>query len=114
MGGSTNAPLRRNWFHVLMVLAGEDMHGSAIARDVLDQTDGGLRLWPATLYRTLDDMSAAGLIVELDEGARPEGASARLRYYRATPDGLAALRAAAERMETLAGRARERLRTAGS
>jgi DNA-binding PadR family transcriptional regulator len=106
--------LRRNWLHVLVALADGDLHGAAIARDVLDQTEGDLRLWPATLYRTLDEMASAGLIAELDEEERPDDASARLRYYRTTPLGRAELRAELERMESVVGTARRRLRRAPS
>lgn len=106
--------LRRNWFHVLVALADEDLHGAAIARDVLDQTDGDLRLWPATLYRTLDEMADAGLIAELEGDERPDDASARLRYYRTTTRGRAELRAHVERMASLLGTARRRLGRASS
>ncbi len=111
---NSSGVLRQNWLHILVSLAESDMHGSAIARDVLDQTDGLLRLWPATLYRTLEDMEAAGLIVELSGDDFPDGESAKRRYYRATPNGRAELAVAAERMATLAGTARERLRKAHS
>jgi DNA-binding PadR family transcriptional regulator len=104
--------MRQNWLHILVSLAEGDMHGSAIARDVLEQTDNRLRLWPATLYRTLDDMVAAGLIVELSGKDHPEGESTRRRYYRATRKGRAELKEAVERMATLAGTARRRLRSA--
>jgi DNA-binding PadR family transcriptional regulator len=109
---SPNNPLRPNWLHILVSLAQGDMHGSAIARDVLDQTESGVRLWPATLYRTLDDMVAAGLILELSGKDHPDGESTRRRYYRATPKGRAELSAAVERMAALAGTARRRLRKA--
>lgn len=104
--------LRSNWFHILVALADRDMHGSAIARDVLDQTDGALKLWPATLYRTLDDMVADALIEELAPGDQPAGESARRRYYRATARGRAELAADADRIAALAGTARRRLRAA--
>lgn len=104
--------MRTNWFHILVSLADEDRHGSAIARDVLDQTGGALRLWPATLYRTLDDMVAEGLIRELTGPDHPEGESGRRRFYRATPDGRAELAAEAERLAALAGAARRRLKQA--
>jgi len=110
----TGVTLRPNWFHVLVALAQGDRHGSAVARDVLDQTDGQLRLWPATLYRTLDDMAREGLITELAGDDHPEGASARRRYYRITPRGRAELSAAAERMSGLARLARRRLEDATS
>lgn len=105
--------LRPNWFHVLVALAEKDRHGSAIAQDVLDQTDGALRLWPATLYRTLDDMVAAGLLEELAGERHPEGESRRKRYYRAKPLGRRELGVAAGRMAALAGVARSRLKAAG-
>jgi DNA-binding PadR family transcriptional regulator len=111
---SSSGTLRPNWLHILVSLAGDDRHGSAIARDVIDQTEGGLRLWPATLYRTLDDMVDQGLIIELSGGDHPDGESTRRRYYRATPQGRAELSAAVERMAALAGTARRRLRSAGS
>ena len=104
--------LRTNWFHVLVALARGDRHGSAIARDVLDQTEGQLRLWPATLYRTLDEMTAEGLIVELSGADHPEGESGRRRFYRITARGRAELSAAVERISDLAGLARRRLKDA--
>lgn len=106
--------LRPNWFHVLAALAQGEKHGLAIARDVLDQTNGVLRLWPATLYRTLEDMAAARLIAECAGEDEPEGTSGRRRYYRITAQGRAELAAAAERMAGLAGIARRRLSDAPS
>jgi len=104
--------LRTNWFHVLVALAEGDLHGSAIARDVLDQTDGALRLWPATLYRTLDDLVAEGLIAELTGPEHPEGGGGRRRYYRLTRRGRSELAAAADRLMEIAGTARQRLQDA--
>jgi DNA-binding PadR family transcriptional regulator len=106
--------LRPNWFHILVALASEDLHGSAIAQDVLDRTAGSLRLWPATLYRTLDDLAGAGLIEELTGGRRPEGESRRKRYYRATPRGRQELVAETRRLESLAQAARKRLGDTGA
>jgi DNA-binding PadR family transcriptional regulator len=101
--------LRRNWFHVLVALAEHDLHGSAIADDVLERTEGELRLWPATLYRALDELVDAGLVEELRGDDRPEGESLRKRYYRATADGRKALAEEARRLELQAHHARARL-----
>lgn len=101
--------LRPNWFHVLVALADRDRHGSSIARDVLVQSDGARRLWPATLYRTLDELAAAGFIRELGDAERPEGVSEQRRYYRITDTGTRALAAEAERLAAMAGTARRRL-----
>lgn len=96
-------------FHILAALASRDLHGSGIVRDVLDQTDGALRLWPATLYGTLDELAREGLIQELDAGERPEGTSQKRRYYRITSAGRGALTREAERLQSLAGQAFRRL-----
>ncbi len=106
--------LRSNWFHVLVALADQERHGSAIAADVLEQTAGARKLWPATLYRTLDDMVDEGLIEALAGNAHPDGESQRKRYYRCTDDGRRALSEEARRMEAFAGVARQRLSDSGA
>lgn len=101
--------LRRNWFHVLVALAERDLHGSAIADDVLERTEGELRLWPATLYRALEELVDEGLVEELRDDERPAGESRRKRYYRVTPEGRCAVAEEARRLERLATEARTRL-----
>lgn len=99
-------------FHILVALADRDLHGSGIVRDVLDRTDGRLRLWPATLYGTLESLEEESLIEELAGDERPSGVSERRRYYRITAAGRTALASEARRLAELAGSARERLRRA--
>jgi DNA-binding PadR family transcriptional regulator len=102
--------MRLNQLHILTALADGDSHGSAITRDVLDQTAGQLRLWPATLYRSLDELAAEGWIMELAGDLHPEGESEKKRYYRLTASGRLALSAEANRLADLAALARTRLR----
>jgi DNA-binding PadR family transcriptional regulator len=102
-------PLSPHRFHILVALADRDLHGSGIVRDVLTQTDGALRLWPATLYGMLDGLEADGLIGELTGADRPAGVSERRRYYRITGEGRAALAAETARLSGLVGVARRRL-----
>lgn len=109
--GTTEA-LSPHRFHILVALADRDLHGSGIVRDVLDQTDGALRLWPATLYGLLDELEGEGLIAELTGADRPEGVSERRRYYRITPAGRSALAAETSRLSGLVGVAERRLRRA--
>lgn len=104
--------LRPHWFHVLVALADRDLHGSAIAEDVLEQTGGQLRLWPATLYRTLDELVSEGFIEELRGDRHPAGESLRKRYYAVTPRGRKELANSAEQLAEFAGTARDRLRRA--
>ena len=56
-------PLKPNWFHVLLSLAGGEQHGYGIMQEVLDRTDGKVRLWPATLYGTLKRLIESGVLV---------------------------------------------------
>ncbi|HEM46303.1 MAG TPA: PadR family transcriptional regulator [Alphaproteobacteria bacterium] len=95
-------------FQILAALAAEPRHGYAIRQEVESRTDGRIRLWPATLYGTLADLSERGWIIEVPS---PVGAGddPRRRYYALTQDGRQALTDEAERLETLAGLARERL-----
>src|SRR5438132_2232803 len=94
-------PLKPHWFHVLLSLADQDNHGYAIMQEVLDRTDGKVRLWPATLYGTLQRLIDADLIVESDARPAPDLDDARRRYYRLTPLGRQVLRAESARLEDL-------------
>lgn len=89
-------------FFILLVLTERDLHGSGIARGVERKSKGEVRLWPVVLYRTLDELSAAGLIAELGPDRHPPGESRRRKYYGLTPEGSACLRREAERLAGLA------------
>jgi DNA-binding PadR family transcriptional regulator len=94
-------PLKSNWFHVLLSLADQEQHGYGIMQEVLDRTDGKVRLWPATLYGTLKRLIDEELIEESDERPAPELDDARRRYYRLTHLGRRVLAAESERLEAL-------------
>ena len=103
-------PLKPQWFHILLALSGRPRHGSGIVRSVLEQTDGKLRLWPAMLYGSLEEMVALGWIEELTGTEdRPAGESERKRFYRTTDDGSRILGAEAQRLESLARIALQRV-----
>jgi DNA-binding PadR family transcriptional regulator len=76
--------------------------------DVLERTDGKVRLWPATLYGTLKRLIDEGLIEESDDRPAPELDDARRRYYRLTRLGKRVLAAESERLEELVGILRKR------
>ena len=103
------ATLKPHFFYILLALADGDRHGLAIARDAQALSDGGVRLWPATLYGSLDELRARKWIEQLDE--HPEQESERKRYYRLTRTGRAVLNDEAERLARLARLARARMRT---
>ena len=94
-------PLKTQWFHIMLSLAGGEQHGYGIMQEVLTRTEGKVRLWPATLYGTIKRLIEAELIEESDERPAPELDDARRRYYRLTPLGKRALSAECERLQEL-------------
>src|SRR5438552_12311796 len=80
-------PLTPAMFHVLLALAGDDLHGYAILKEVALRTAGEVQLSTGTLYGIIKRLLNDGLISELR--ARPAAANddERRRYYRLTPKG---------------------------
>ena len=94
-------PLKSQWFHIMLSLAGEEQHGYGIMQEILNRTQGKVRLWPATLYGSIKRLIEAGLIEESDERPAPEFDDARRRYYRLTALGRQVLDAECERLQEL-------------
>jgi DNA-binding PadR family transcriptional regulator len=94
-------PLKSNWFHILLSLVGGEQHGYGIMQDVLERSDGKVRLWPATLYGSLKRLIEEGLIAESAERPAPEFDDARRRYYRLTPLGQRVLDLESDRLKEL-------------
>ena len=94
-------PLHRDTFHVLVSLADRDRHGYAVMQDVLERTDGALRLSPSSLYAAIRRLLEQGLIEELAERPDPANDDERRRYYRLTKIGRAVAAAEARRLERL-------------
>ncbi len=94
-------PLHINWFHILLSLVGREQHGYGIMQEVLERTEGAVRLWPATLYGALKKLIASGLIEESDERPAPELDDARRRYYKLTALGRRVLDLECERLEKM-------------
>ena len=103
-------PLHNNWFHILLSLVGAEQHGYGIMQEVLERTNGAVRIWPATLYGTLERLIAEGLIEESDERPSPELDDARRRYYRLTRRGRRVLDLECERMQEMLRMAQKKRR----
>jgi DNA-binding PadR family transcriptional regulator len=102
---NAQTPLTPAMFNVLLALAGEDLHGYAILKEVAEQTAGEVQLSTGTLYGIVKRLLAEGLIVEVR--CRPvENDDARRRYYHLTDAGRQIAVAEARRMEKLVARAR--------
>jgi DNA-binding PadR family transcriptional regulator len=102
-------PLRPRDFFVLLVLAGGELHGYGIMKEVERESRGSVTLEVGSLYRTLDRLLAAGLIEEAGTDSAAAVATAataatvadieRRRNYRLASFGRAVMRAEAERLQ---------------
>lgn len=101
-------PLSPAVYAILLALAGGELHGYAIMREVERATGGQTRLAPGTLYRSIKQMLAAKMIEELAERPDPELDDERRRYYRLTDFGRRIARAESERLARLVAEARAR------
>ena len=94
-------PLPSAAFQILLSLAGEDLHGYGIMRQVAEQTEGRMRLGPGTLYSSIQSLLEARLIEEVDEREDAKLGNERRRYYRMTSAGRKLARSEAERLADL-------------
>jgi DNA-binding PadR family transcriptional regulator len=94
-------PLPSAAFQILLALAGEDLHGYGIMRQVEEQTEGRMRLGPGTLYSSIQSLLEAKLIEEVDAREDAKLGQERRRYYRLTAAGLKLARSEAERLADL-------------
>jgi DNA-binding PadR family transcriptional regulator len=99
-------PLHRDTFHILVSLADRDRHGYAVMQDVLDRTNGKLRLSPSSLYASIRRLLEEELIEELAERPDPAHDDERRRYYRLTPFGTQVVAAETARLEEMVHAAR--------
>jgi DNA-binding PadR family transcriptional regulator len=99
-------PLSEPAILILAALAGGQLHGYGIIREVAGLSGGRLSLRPGTLYGALDRLSEQGLVRADGE----EVVDGRLRrYYRLTEPGAGVLAAEVARMRQVADAADRRL-----
>jgi DNA-binding PadR family transcriptional regulator len=99
-------PLPPVTFHILVALAGDDLHGYAIMREVAERTGGALKLGAGTLYRSIQRMLDQALITEVTTRPAPDLDDERRRYYRLTPFGRLVAMAEAGRLARMVKLAR--------
>jgi DNA-binding PadR family transcriptional regulator len=106
-----SAALKPQWYYILLALADGERHGLAIAREALALSDGSVRLWPAMLYGSLEELADRGWIEPLDDvRLKPADAGERKRFYRLTRAGRAVVAAETERLAALVSAARSRIK----
>lgn len=101
-------PLPPATFHILLALVERERHGYAIMKEVVERSEGAVRLGPGTLYGALKRLLEAGLVEEKGERADPNMGDERRRYYRLTGLGLSVARAEARRLEAVVRAARRK------
>ncbi len=93
-------------FQILLALADSDRHGIGIMREVLERTQGTMRLWPGMLYRNLQKLESERLIEEIESAGAPMAGSPR--FFRLTPAGRRACTAEARRLSAFVDAARKK------
>ena len=100
--------LQLHWFHILLALADKPLNGAGITEEVLERTEGGLQLWPGTLYGALKKMTDLGYVVDTDVPAGFSTGGGKPRFYRITPLGKRECGAEAARLERIVSAARDK------
>jgi DNA-binding PadR family transcriptional regulator len=104
----TYGPLTPAMFHVLLALAGDDLHGYAILKEVELRTERKVKLSTGTLYGIIKRLLADGLVTELRSRPAQAMDDERRRYYRLTSAGRQVATTEAERMDEMVNAARAR------
>jgi DNA-binding PadR family transcriptional regulator len=95
------APLKTTDFHILFALLDGQLHGCAIAKSILERTDGGIRLEAGNLQRTLRKLVRQGLVEPSADRPDPEDDDSRRNYWKLTERGRTAVAAEALRLRNL-------------
>jgi len=99
-------PLTPAVFHILVALGDGEAHGYAIMQDVVERTDGAVRMSAGTLYGAVSRLLDDGLIEESEQRPDPEMDDTRRRYYRLSDLGSRVLVAETKRLTELVRAAR--------
>ena len=101
---SSPPPLKPEVFEILAAMAGGELHGYAILKEIEER---GTPMAASLLYRKLRRLLEDGWVEEVDSPFEDE-ADTRRRYYRLTDRGRRVLEAEARRIVELAGSERVR------
>jgi DNA-binding PadR family transcriptional regulator len=101
-------PLHPFDLRILLALSGGPAHGYPIIKAIEEKDGSWKRVLPANLYRRLRELSARGLVVEVDARGAPADDRAR-RTFALTPLGRRVALAETRRLEALVSDARSAL-----
>jgi DNA-binding PadR family transcriptional regulator len=109
-------PLSSATLHILLALAGGNLHGYGIIKEVTRNSDGHYRLGPGTLYDNLKKLMDAGLVADAaTSSSKRKLVSSKeddRRFYTLTKDGKNALAAEVDRLQSVVKEAKLRLQEA--
>jgi DNA-binding PadR family transcriptional regulator len=100
-------PLSPATLHILLSLAGEDLHGYGIMQEVARQSEGRYKLGPGTLYDNLQKLIQRKLVQEVSHRSKDD--DPRRRYYRLTSLGRGVLSSEITRLEGVVREGKVRL-----
>lgn len=100
-------PLSPATLHILLSLAGQELHGYAIMQEVQRQSEGKYKLGPGTLYDNLQKMIERRLVEEMGQKAGDD--DPRRRYYRLSVLGRGVLAAEIARLDSVVREGKLRL-----
>ena len=112
-----NAPLSSATLHILLALAGGNLHGYGIIKEVTRNSDGHYRLGPGTLYDNLKKLMDAGLVADAatSTSSKRKPVSSKeddRRFYTLTKEGKNVLAAEVDRLQSVVREAKLRLQEA--
>ena len=111
-----NPPLSSATLHILLALAGGNLHGYGIIKEVARNSDGHYRLGPGTLYDNLKKLIDSGLVADVPTTSSTRRAAATKeddrRFFTLTREGKDVLAREVDRLQGVVTKARARLQEA--
>jgi DNA-binding PadR family transcriptional regulator len=110
-------PLSSATLHILLALAGGNLHGYGIIKEVARNSDGHYRLGPGTLYDNLKKLINAGLVADVPASSSSTRRTAAAkeddrRFFTLTREGKDVLAREVDRLQGVITKARARLQEA--
>ena len=94
-------PLNPPFYHILLALGNQHLHGYAIRKELERRTDGEITILPGTLYSSIGRMVDDGLIRETSAAPADRKRDPRRRYYGVTELGKQVAAAESQRLAVL-------------
>src|SRR5580704_18150002 len=94
-------PLSAATLHILLALAGGNLHGYGIIQEIARNSDGHYRLGPGTLYDNLKKLMDAGWVADAPAQRHNAKKEDDRRFYTLTKKGKDALTTEVDRLQSV-------------